>query len=425
MKTRSNKNKLVTLLGVIVVTLVFSGVVKAAFNLESWQNYRDISISPSISSQGFTKVVLPDDIYADNHNFADIRIITNGSTEVPYFLTRNATIRGGTIQGRILDQTSVNGSEQFIVDMGRSDRVYTGISIDTSARNYRCQVSLYSAPSPLSLSDTNWNIITSAGYIFKFTDPSSGYSSGKNFIDFSAHTSRYIKVVISGGDEGPVNAMAVNIYSDRKIDVPSYSNDIPVTVFNNPDNRSTEVIMDLGKSGKITDAVTLNTTDKNYVRRVLVYVNDATTTTSWKLVGQGSISGVSTSLFSGYANRVTYPEQNKRYIKLAIVNDDNRPLALGTTVLVEGPVISLIFETRAGENYKLYYGNPKAQTPTYDLTAISSYIEENALPQSSVGTEIANPQLICKLASNLPSSIFNASRKLQDRRRRGRETECV
>ena len=396
-----------------LVGLTFYGVANAAFTPESWNYSRGISVPSTAYDQGFTKLVLPGDISRDGQNFSDIRIIANGTTEVPYFLTRNAIVRGGNISGRLLDTTVVNGEEQFIVDIGQSGQVYTGISMSSSAGNFRRQVKVYSSTSLLPLSSTGWNIITDKGFIFRFTDPTSGYSSGKDSVDFSAHTSQYLKVVISSGEEGPVGVSSVNIYGERKIDVPSYSKDVSFSTFNNAQNHSTEVVIDLGGSGHISRAVTLNPTDNNYARKVLVYAADGIDTKteadsvetqpgSWNLVGQSSISRVSTSLFDGSSNRVTYPEQKTRYIKLVIVNDDNRPLTLTGNALVEGPVISLIFETRAGETYSLYYGNPKAVLPTYDISSISSYIEENSLPQSSIGSESINPSYVAPAPKVVP-----------------------
>ena len=397
---------------VALVGVAFCGIANAAFTPELWNYSRGISVPSTAYDQGFTKIVLPDDISRDGQNFADVRIIANGTTEVPYFLTRNAVVRGGDISGRLLDKTVVNGEEQFIIDIGQSGQVYTGISMSVSNGNFRRQVKVYSSASLLPLSSASWNIITDKGFIFRFTDPTSGYSSGKDYVDFSAHTSQYIKVVVSSGEEGPVDVSAVNIYGERKIDVPSYSKDVAFSTFNNVQNHSTEVVIDLGEPGHISSAVTLSPTDKNYARKVLVYAADEigpgggnsipVGPGEWNLVGQSSISRVSTSLFDGSSNRITYPEQKTRYIKLVIINDDNRPLILTGDALVEGPVISLIFETRAGEIYNLYYGNSKAVLPTYDISSISSYIEENSLPQSSVGSELVNPSYVAPALKVVP-----------------------
>lgn len=381
------------------------GVAYAAFTPGSWNYYRNISTPSAAYSQGFTKIILPEDIARGAKDFSDVRIIADNTTEVPYFLTRNAVVRGGETPGRILDKTVINGSEQFIVDTGQENLVYTGVSLSSYVNNFRRQVKIYTSSSLLSLSDAGWNVVTEGGYVFKFEDPTSSYSSGKDFVDFSAHTSRYMKVVIAAGEEGPVDVSSVNIYSERRIDVPSYSKNVSFSLFNNSKNKSSEMIIDLGESGHLTNAVTLYPTDKNYMRRVLIEASDdISATSSWQFVGQGSISGIATSLFNGYSNRVTYLEQKTRYIRVSVINDDNRPLTLNSSVLVEGPIVSLIFETRAGENYSLYYGNPVAVAPTYDISSISSYIEENSLPQSTVGVESINPLYVAPAPKVVPFS---------------------
>ncbi|MCX6715487.1 MAG: hypothetical protein NT077_00535, partial [Candidatus Taylorbacteria bacterium] len=115
-----------------------------------------------------------------------------------------------------------------------------------------------------------------------------------------------------------------------------------------------------------------------------------------------SISGVQTPLFSGKSMRVTYPTAKTRYLRISIVNDDNRPLVIASTALVEGPIVSAIFETRPGESYRLYYGNPSAYQPTYDIARISTYIETNLLPLATVGSESANSLYVAPAAPVIP-----------------------
>ncbi len=394
-----NKYKLV--LGVLFISVVTSDVAMSAFNEKDWQFYRDISIGGT----GFTKLVLPLDISKNKKDFTDVRVITDSGIEVPHLITRNATIRNVEINGRILDKTVISGQEQFIVDLGEQGNVHTGLTLSSGLNNFRRQVSVYSSSSLIPIDDSRWSIVTPSGYIYRYTDTTSGYSSGKDFINFPANTSRYLKLVISSGDEGPIGVSSVRVYGDRKIDVPTYSENISANVSNNSTKKITEIIVDFGVSGKLTDAITLFTTDNNYSRRVIIEsTDDISATSSWKYIGQGSISSISTSLFSGYSNRISYPEQNSRYLRFSVVNDDNRPLNIKNKVLVEGPVISLIFEARIGENYRLYYGNPSAVRSTYDIGAISTYIETNFLPASSIGTEKINPSFVAPEGLVVPIS---------------------
>jgi hypothetical protein len=396
--THSKQFKYTIGLSLLTMVLSVASVAQASFDATAWQYYRDIG-APTGSS--FVKIVLPDTASRGSTDFADIRVMTSGNTEVPYFLTKNSIVRGGTTVGSIVDQTQNAGATQFIVDTGSVPAVHTGLTIDSPLSNFKRRVSVYSSTTLIPVDSSAWNKVIDTGFIFRFTDPYTGFTSGKDSISFPSNTSRYLKVVIDAGPEGAVSASRVNVYGDKAIDVPSYSKDISVSMFNNPEHKTTEVTIDLGESGHMTDSVTLNILDTNYSRRVIVEVTD-TASSTWRKVGQSSISSVSTTLFTGSSNKITYPEQKARYIRLSIVNDDNRPLAIGSTARVEGPIVSAVFETRTGESYRLYYGNPKAYTPTYDIVHISSYIETNKLPLATVGAEIISPLYVAPATPHTP-----------------------
>ena len=378
--------KTIIVLTLLLVSSLSFSTAQAKFDQENWQYMRTVS-APSASD--FTKIVLPSDISRTSSNFSDIRIINQTGNEAAYLITRSASVKGGVVTARLLNESNVNGTTQFIADSGEDAVVRTRLTISTNSKNFKRQVSVYSSHTLLPINSPSWALVTDKGYIFKFTDTVTGFSSGKDDVDFPANTARYFKVVIGEGPEGALDVEGAMIYGDTAVITPTYTKEVPVTVFNNPTKRATEVTLDLGVAGYLTHAVTLSSSDKNYSRRVLVESsNDGT---SWSYVREGYISNISTTRFTGSSNRVTYPEQKARYVRVSIVNDDNMPIAIGGGASVEGPVVSAIFETKPGEAYTLYYGNPIAGHPVYDIARIASYIEENAIPVATVGQEIVNP----------------------------------
>ncbi len=361
--------------------------VNASFDLQAWQYYRNIEIS---NSSEFAKIILPENISKGASDFSDIRIISNDNIEIPYFLTKNTIVRGGEVSTNIINQTTNAGITSLIVDTGSEGMIHTGIRLDASVPNFRRNVTIYSSSSLLDINSSSWNKVIDTGFIYKLSDPNSNFTSGKNFVDFPANTGRYLKIVIGQGTEGPINISSTSIYSDVHIDIPAYEKNVLVSTFNNPNKKTTEIIIDLLDSGKITNSITIDTTDKNYSRKVIIESSNATSSDAWRYVSQDSISNVSTALFTGKDNRIDYPEQKTRYIKISIVNDDNRPLKITSNAKIEGPIVSAIFETRSGESYRLFYGNSNAQKSNYDISRISSYIETNSLPTATLSSEIPN-----------------------------------
>ncbi len=391
---------------IVLVLLLVSGfsfsVTHARFNLEAWQYLRTLSV-PMTSD--FAKIVLPLDISRTSSNFSDIRIIDQNGNESPYLITRNTSVKGGVVTAQVLNETTLNGSTQFIVDSGEDAVVRTRIALSTSTNNFKRQVGIYSSHTMLPINSPLWALVTDKGYIFKFTDTVTGFSSGKSEIDFSANTARYFKVVIGGGEEGAVDVTGAVLYGDIALITPTYVKTVPATVYNNPSNRTTEVTIDLGVSGYLTHAINLISSDRNYSRKVILESSNDNVTFS--RIGEGYISNISTSLFTGSSNRVSYPEQKTRYIRASIVNDDNMPIMINGNLEIEGPVVSAIFEMKQGGTYTLYYGNPAAESSVYDIGRISSYIEENAIPVVSLGEESLNSAYVAPKGPVVPFTESN------------------
>lgn len=377
----------------ILVSLAISSKdAYATFDLTSWQYSRSIE---TMVTSGIVKAFLPTNISWVGSDFSDVRVVDEQGGEVPFMFTRNITSSIPTVATRLLDVSTQNdNSTRFIADTGQSGIVRTNIGITTSAPNFRRQVSVYASNSLIALDDSRWSLVTNNGYIFKFTDPNTSYVSGKDFVDFSANTSRYFKIVISSGSEGTVGVIGASVQGSVFVNTQTYSKQLPIIVFNNLKKKTTEVTIDLS-DGYLTNSVTLYPTDLNYSRRVVIEVaNDLNLDLPWKYIGEGSISHISTSVFQGSSNRINFSEQRSRYIRISIVNDDNPPLFLAPKSLIEGSILAIIFEVRPSKNYSLYYGNSQARQPQYDISRISSYIEEKSLPLANISAEIENPSYV-------------------------------
>ncbi len=378
-------------LKVIIPILIFSCALfaEASFVPSEWQFKRSLSVP---KGEDFVKIVLPSDISSASVNFKDIRIVDQNTGEAPYLISRGVSQKGGVVRATILDKTTKGSTTEFIVDAGSDGVVHSRLDIDSNSKNFKRQVSVYASHTALPVSSGSWALVTKDGYIFKFTDSVTGSTYGKNDVSFSQNSSRYFKVVISEGSEGAVDVLGATLYGDFSISNPVYTKNVSTSVFNNPDKRTTEVSIDLGKEGFLTHSVTLQTNSKNFSRKVIV--ESSSDQTNWKVVSQGYISNVSTPLFEGSSTKLNYTEQTARYLRLSIINDDNKPISIEGSATVEGPVISAIFKAEPSSDYTLYYGNRNATSPQYDISRISSYIEENKIPTAIVGEEVVNPDYV-------------------------------
>ena len=402
-----HKKKTITFIATAIVGI--TAVASAAFTPSAWQYIRPIDTA---GNSGMIKVHIPENVSWNANGFSDLRIIDGQGNEVPYILSRNISSSGNESDTRLLDMTQTQaGATQFIVDFGSSGIVHTGLHIVTSSPNFRRQVVVYSSDSLLPIDDSKWSLVTNEGFIFKFTDPYTGQVAGKDTITFPANAARYLKVFIGSnpGEGGAVAVNSVTAYRDVRISTASYSRTLTASVYKNPVKKTSELTIDLGASGLVTSSIAIDSPDTNYSRRVIVEVSDTAATSSWVYVGESSISQISTSMFHGVSNIVQYPEQKSRFIRLSVINDDNPALSLSQTVGISGPVLAAIFEAHPGVSYALYYGNPSARQPEYDITRLSTYIDEASLPVVTAGSESPNPLYVAPQGPVVP---FTESHKI-------------
>lgn len=361
---------------------------RGAFDQENWQYYRNVVGS----EEGMVKVRLPNNISWSSDNLNDLRVVDDKGVETPYVVTED--IRPAVVAenaGIINSVTANDGSTKFVVDTNKAGVIKTSLDFVISKPDFRRQVSVYSSDVPLALEDSRWSLVTRDGYIFSFTDPATGSKQGKSVVSFSPNTARYFKVVISSGQEGAVVANAVRLAGGVSLSLPSYSEGYNANISDNPAKKLTEIVVDLGKENIFSNSITLSSKDTNYNRRVVVEASNGSTTESgWRYVGQSSISSIKTSLFSGVSNIVNYPTVRARYIKLSVVNDDNPAISIDNRIFVGGPLYEIVFEAKPLRYYKLYYGNPSAQKPRYDISSFASYIETAKLPTLALGEENTN-----------------------------------
>jgi hypothetical protein len=183
---------------------------------------------------------------------------------------------------------------------------------------------------------------------------------------------------------------------------------LPVTIFNNQKNKTTELLIDRGVSGLLTDSVVLFPKDSNYIRKVIVESsNDVVESKTWNYIGESSISSISTSLFQGSQNKIDFREQMSRYIRISIVNDDNPPLVFEPKVMVSGSNLEIIFDSKSNSAYRIFYGNNSARMPQYDISRFASYIQTGSLPIISVGPQISNTSYVQPKPPTVPFTENN------------------
>lgn len=125
------------------------------------------------------------------------------------------------------------------------------------------------------------------------------------------------------------------------------------------------LIVDLTYQNRLTDQISVQTTEKAFYRKVSLEGSDdgekwskILSTYIYRGVGQGDEKLI-----------IPYEPRYDRYLKIKIYNEDNSPLQIDGVAAKVYPVRILVKSPQGSTSFKLegYFGNPRLKSPSYDV----------------------------------------------------------
>lgn len=155
-------------------------------------------------------------------------------------------------------------------------------------------------------------------------------------------------------------------------------------------------LIDLGAKHTPSVGLEFETATTNFRRRILVQgSNDEKDDKEWGDVGSIEIFDIRVGRTRHQMMKFDYPEAQYRYLCVTIFNLDDQPLPL-KDLRVFGWPRQLLFRREPGKSYRLFYGNPQAESPRYDLAEIAAYLKFDQLPTATLGNENRNESFVVK-----------------------------
>lgn len=376
------------LLSVLIGTFfTFALVALADFDIERWE-FRS-GVRGGGGGGDFVVLQLPSEFFsALKSDLSDLRVISEDG-EVPYV----AAVEGETssrisVSSRFFDLSSVPGEDTtFIVDIGQSGVFHNSVTIDTSSENFRRAVEIQGSDDRQS-----WRTLQTRGQIFDFTVRDPRLVNVKvTTVLYPESTVRYLRVIVYDRGDAPLRINNVRVARDVKTEAHESVYAPEFEIVQNDADRTTDLIIDLGADGIPHREALLTTSSTNFSRAVAIY--DSDDKENWRLRSHSYIFAIDTQKFRGTNLGFRYPESNKRYLKLSIINQDDRPIIVGGVTL-SGVVRSILFGYDPAKEYHVYLGNPQARRPRYDIEKIAQYVEQPSLPRVSAGPVDKNPSFI-------------------------------
>ncbi len=392
--------KLVSVFAVLG-SVVFSASVSQGAAGDKWGKWRyvkKIEITNAPKKGDLVKISLDQDVFNNaNEDLGDLRVVGNGGTEVPYKLIVEKSFfsERNIYPVRVLNNSFSSDGQYniFVVDFGQKGSLNSSLNILTGSENFKRTVEVSGSNDMQS-----WNILKSNGYIYDYTDKTANFRASDTEVSYPENTFQYLQVKIFSRGEVPLavsGAQVSRIISSANKETtvrPQY------TVEENLNKRTTDIIINLGKKGWPTSNITLDAGSDNFNRKAVVYESDDKI--SWRRLGNGYIFNLDTPKFTGANLNVGYSESNKRYLKVEIYNGSNAPIEI-RGVLMKTILRSIAFQYGEGgaslSDYSLYYGNPKASFPQYDLESFFPYLDTENYFSASLKPETQNPNFAAEV----------------------------
>lgn len=391
--------------GKLIILLLLTAMAAAAllpafraaadFALAEWQYYKPLALPPELAAGQRAAATLDREVFqaaaaagrSDLPPLRDLRVIRDGGTEVPYQLRiADGRAERETAPAQIQDLGHLPGQyTSFIADLGAGGGRHNEVGIFTDSATFGRKTIVEARRDDAA----PWVILQEDAEIFDFTVAERAFAARHTRIRYPESTARYLRVRIINGSAEPLNitGAAVSRVRERAEQEMDYRPAV-IRRVEDANARATVVILDLGGPGIPAGRLSFHTPAANFHRDAKIEgSNDGN---RWDELNAAAVYRYSTPRFSDSRREITYPESRYRYYRLTLENGDDPPLPLDDITL-HGLARRVIFPADPGANYALYYGNPAARQPSYELERLAAWRETEDLPIAALGAQQANP----------------------------------
>jgi hypothetical protein len=340
----------------------------------SFGQYNDYRYNRKISGikEQWHQIELPDDIFSKaSRDLSDIRILgitnKNDSIEVPYILqVAREHEAEKNIPFTLINQAK-NKNGFFYTFQIPAEITINQINLEFKQHNFDWKVSLEG-----SQDQKDWFSILQDYRILSIKNDMAEFDFTR--LKFPDARFRYYRLLIRTNSNPELVSSRVALKETRTGLYKKY----PVNTFESKEEKQNKrTIIDISlKLSVPVSLVKLYVKDTiDYFRPLTIqYITDsAETPDGWNYFYGTLQSGIVNSFEK---NEFTFESQTCRKIRLVIDNQDNKPLQIDS-VNIEGYVHRLMARFDQPATYFLYYGQPKAVKPDYDISRFTEKIPTN------------------------------------------------
>ena len=355
---------------------------------QEWRYYKPVTLPDSAVAPGLVELELDPEVYAHAApGLGDIRVTEQQGEEQPYkLLVESGDQRRAPVAAKTQDLSRGPGKDTtFILDLQSEGALHNELEVQTSSKDFQRRVEVEGSDDGKS-----WRTLENNGTIFALTIKERGFAASDTRVTYPDSTARFLRVRIIDDGLEPLNVKGGVVFFARQLE-PSRSKITLVLVEREEDQerKSTVLLMDTGSAGIPANRIELEIPRRNFHRQVSLEGSDDML--AWHNVqSNDTLYDFDTPKFVGNDLSIGFGESRYRYYRATIANEDNPPLPVDGA-RASGFVRKLVFSADPAGSYRLYYGNPDAGSPSYDLERIFPYLVTEGLPAASLGPHTQNP----------------------------------
>lgn len=381
-------NKHLSLWSSVLVWLVLAATARADFAARHWEFRKPIRGG---GTAGWVLLELDREVLRHaRDDLADLRVLEEGGAEAPYGIIASRDDASAVEQAAKLFNVSFlpGQSTTFLLDLGQNGLLHNRIVLRTSSENFRRMVEVES-----STDQNSWRYLTRAGQIYDYTvrNDIKPVKAQDTRVDYPENALRYLRVTILDRGEPPLVINGASVWRQAQPFLPETPLTPAFTTSRNATERTTQIVADRGSRGIPTRRAVINVENPSFSRLVEVSASDDAE--RWEHLSSGYIFRIATEKFRGEHLSLSHPETQKRYLKLTIHDRDDAPLGIRS---IETPAVprAIALRLEPTKSHWLYYGNPKARRPEYDVERLLAYEDTARMALATLGSEERNEAFV-------------------------------
>ena len=356
-----------------------------------WQFFKPVILPDGLLDDQLVEVELDPEVYSHAQpGLGDVRLTatdTAGERGIPYKLVVEAgDQRRAAVPVKMQDLGHIpNDHTSFVLQVQSEGDLHSEVEIQTASVNFQRRVAV-------SASDDGetWRILEENGTIFNLAIPERGFSDGDTSVQYLSSSARFLRVQIFDEDQEPLDIRGAVVLFAQTLEPRRHR--LPLDIverIEDAERKQTIVLLQAFHPGFPADTIRLDIPHRNFYREVVV--EGSYDAIYWIPLQSGEILyDFDTPRFVGDDREIRFGESRYRYYRITIFNEDNPPLTVQQP-MASGFARKIVFTAAAGETHRLYYGNPEASAPSYELEKLFPYLVTEDLPVARLGLREVNP----------------------------------